>query len=347
MTAPTFNALIQPTNTVSAAAPAGFCTATGYVLAQCCNLSYTQYSQYPTALPATGTFANGESYSMIGAPFTTSESIGTGSEPGKQGDYRTIPVGFAMQVSVGGTASYNVVCLRGTRTYSEWLSDATAVPSPFRVGNNGGKYYHLISAETAILGSVHGGFLSLYTVGTDGAQPVKTDHWDGSEYSRPAGSVAQQVYDTLTGSGIDTSLPLYVTGHSLGAALAVICAMDIGTNMAGTYQSGGLSMVNFAGPLVAAGIELDSISVPPFGSVSTFVSAYGKAVNNSWRVVNAADLVPILPPAAVDLETISIDFAHVTEQTVTYGNQTGSIGGNHSLTNNYLLYMAGLAGGFS
>ena len=106
-------------------------------------------------------------------------------------------------------------------------------------------------------------------------------------------------------------------------------------------------MINFAGPLVAAGVELDHYDVPPFGGVSNFVKAYGKAVNNSWRVVNAADLVPILPPAVVGLSEIGLDFAHVTDRTVTFCNQTGSVGGNHSLADNYLVYMAGLAGGFS
>ena len=177
---------------------------------------------------------------------------------------------------------------------------------------------------------------------------IKIKKGDKIEYSRPAGSVAQQVYDTLTGTGtkFDTSLPLYVTGHSLGAALAVVCAMDIGTNMCSSYQSGNLNMINFAGPLVAAGIEVFDYEVPPFGAVGNFVLAYEKAVNNSWRVVNAADIVPILPPAAINLSAISIDFKHVTGQTVTYCDQTESIGDNHGLTVYYLPYMASLAAGF-
>ena len=170
---PTFNPLTQPTSKVSSTPPRGFFTATGYVLAQCSDLSYQQYGQDPTPLPTAGSFVKGETYTIVGDPITTSEAIGTGTVAGQPGYYRKVPIGFVMQVSVNSTASYNVVCLRGTRTYSEWLSDATAVPAPFRVGNNGGNYSYDWVVNDAKLGSVHGGFLSLYTVGTDGQPSQK------------------------------------------------------------------------------------------------------------------------------------------------------------------------------
>ena len=174
MTAFSFNQLTEPTCYANPKAPSGFDPTIAYVLGQCCALSYDQYAKYPNKLDTAGTFEAGEKYQMIGEPFMTSESIGTGSTAGTSGDYRPVPIGFALQCTPASGSPYNVVTLRGTRTYSEWISDAEAFPAPFRVGTNNGDGYDDSVAFTATYGSVHGGFYNVYTTGENGAKPVAT-----------------------------------------------------------------------------------------------------------------------------------------------------------------------------
>jgi len=340
-----FNQLTQPTNTVSATAPSGFDPATALILGNACNLTYLQYASGIAALSAAliqRAMGTDGTFTQIGDGFTSSESIGTESTTGTTGDYRTVPIGFAMNYAPSdGSQGFNIIALRGTRTYQEWLDDVEAIPAYWHVGNNNGNYYDEVTLSG--FGMVHGGFYSLYNLGTNGVQPVKTYHdlHLKYEYSRPEGSVAAYIEDAC--NKLDNSLPLYVTGHSLGAGLAVICAMDVGVNFPNSYASGQLSMWNLAGPLVAAGINIETISIDP----SVFVDKYATYVNSNFRIVNAADIVPILPPTSVGVGDFSLNFAHVTDNTVTYCHQTGSIGGNHSCTDNYLVYLQGLAGGFS
>jgi len=341
---PNFNQLTQPTNTVSATAPSGFDPAVGLILGNACNLAYLQYASGIAALSADliqQTMGTNGTFTQIGDGFTTSESIGTGATAGTAGYYRTVPVGFAMNYTPSsGGQGFNIIALRGTRTYQEWLDDAEAIPAYWYVGNNNGQYFEEYSISG--LGMVHGGFLNLYTVGTNGELPVKTyPEFSKFEYNRPDGSIA--AYVAAACSQLDNSLPLYITGHSLGGGLAVICAMDIGVNFPTSYANSQLYMWNLAGPLVAAGINVESIAIDS----SVFVTNYANYVNSSFRIVNAADLVPILPPTSVGVGVLSLNFAHVTSNTVTYCNQTGSIVGNHSCTDNYLAYLQGLAGGFS
>lgn len=97
---------------------------------------------------------------------------------------------------------------------------------------------------------------------------------------------------------------LYVTGHSLGAALAVASAPDVAANTPFTNPV----MYNFAGPRVGD---------------PQFVAAYTRLVRTSVRVVNVHDIVPMMPGAG---------YVHVpAEYRISF--QTGSIVGNHILTN--------------
>ncbi|WJG07625.1 lipase family protein [Aliiglaciecola sp. LCG003] len=340
-----FNKLTQPCNTVSSSAPYGFEPATGLILGNACNLTYLQYAHGDAALSESlisQTMGIDGTFTQIGKGFTTSESIGTGTTANMAGDYRTVPIGFAMNyTSLDGNGGFNIIALRGTRTYQEWINDAEAIPAFWHVGNNNGDYYD--EATLKGFGMVHGGFYHLYNAGSNGQIPVKTKHdlWFKYEYSRPEGAIAQAIQQVC--AAFDSNLPLYITGHSLGAGLAVICAMDVGVNYPSCYASGQLNMWNLAGPLVAAGIELESHSFSP----DVFVNQYANYVDSSFRIVNAADIVPISPPTSVGNAELSLNFAHVTDNTLTYCDQTGSIGGNHACTTNYLAYLKNLAQGFS
>ncbi|HET9282550.1 MAG TPA: lipase family protein [Candidatus Angelobacter sp.] len=109
------------------------------------------------------------------------------------------------------------------------------------------------------------------------------------------------------------ALPCLVTGHSLGGALAVLAspALQI-VNPSQTFL-----MYNFAGPRVGN---------------PTFVDAYNFWVPQSYRVVNLADMIPMLPPTQI----FQWQYGDVGEEW-SFLNQSGNIAGNHALigANNY------------
>jgi hypothetical protein len=340
-----FNQLTEPQSYASPTSlPAGFDAEIALLLGNCCNLTYSQFASGSPTLTAAqlATLWQGNSFSQLGEGFTTSESIAAGAEIGTTGEYVTFPVGFALTGSIPGRPKMNIIALRGTRTYNEWIDDAEAIPNPWHVGTNNNNDYPALEFT---YGMVHGGFYTLYNQGSLGTQPTSTSPSFGYySYSRPAGSIALQIYSLLTGgSPFDPTLPLYITGHSLGAALATLCAMDVGINMPGSFPKGQLSMYNLASPLVAAGINAYGVGV----DTSAFVSAYNAAVSNSYRIVNEPDIVPIMPPGCTDLGTeMELTFAHVTNNVVSFCAQTGYIGGNHACSDTYVPYLAQLFGGF-
>jgi triacylglycerol lipase len=118
--------------------------------------------------------------------------------------------------------------------------------------------------------------------------------------------------------------PVFVTGHSLGAALAVLAAADIA--MAGTTPQ----MYSFCGPRAGS---------------TGFTGQFNQKIA-AWRVVNTEDVVPTLPLATATLGAPSgiqetavnrvleflsqLDYEHVGNA-VTFTVQRGSIAGNHDL----------------
>lgn len=96
-----------------------------------------------------------------------------------------VPIAF---VATAGDAIY--VVFRGTKTISEWISDAEFAQVPYGYASGGGM--------------VEQGFASVYATVRD--------------------AIVDQV-NALAGSGSFSTL--YVTGHSLGASLATLAAPDL------------------------------------------------------------------------------------------------------------------------
>ncbi len=341
----TLTPLTEPTQFASPTAlPAGFDTEIAALLGNCCNLTYTQLANGVTTLPSDQIAAlwPNNTFSQL-AGFSVSEEVSKGLEIGTSGEYVTRPVGFVLTGTIPGRNAFNIIALRGTRTIVEWISDAEALPTPWHVGTNNGKFYPRVDPFALIM--VHGGFYRFYNQGTNGTQPTEiSEGLTHVAYSRPAGSIAAQVFDLLTGDSFDKSLPLYITGHSLGSALAELCAMDVGTNLPSSFPAGQLSVYSLAGPLVAAGLQAYGFGV----TASKFVQAYGSVVPQSFRIVHSADIVPILPPSCVGIGSeIELEFAQVSNNAVNFCAQTGSIGGNHSCADTYVPYLQQLHGGFS
>ncbi len=168
---------------------------------------------------------------------------------------KPVPFGF---VASKGNDLY--VVIRGTQTPLEWLDDFTAIPVPFQAG---GKPW----------GRTTRGFSLLYNdLGPQISQALTTFQTGG-------GSLAS----------------IFVTGHSLGAAMAHLASADI----AAQYGVQPVSYT-FCGPRAGD---------------PDFATAFATARLTTWRMFNTEDLVPTVPPAAVRLDTPNIGMHGLTTTT--------------------------------
>ncbi len=130
-----------------------------------------------------------------------------------------------------------VICFRGTKQIKDWLTNIDITPVPIRTQNGG------------ILGNMHQGFHDAYM------------------------SVHDDIADRLKSY---EDLPLYIAGHSLGGALAVVATW---------YQSSDrlAACYTFGAPRVGDQGLIDKFKTP------------------IYRVVNVADPVPFVPPAGITI----------------------------------------------
>jgi len=103
------------------------------------------------------------------------------------------------------------------------------------------------------------------------------------------------------------ALPCLVTGHSLGGALAVLASPAL--RLITSLQT--VQMYSYAGPRVGD---------------PAFVDAYNFWVPQSYRVVNLADLIPMLPPSQI----FHWQYGDVGQEW-SFLNQSGNVAGNHAL----------------
>ncbi|KAK4267907.1 hypothetical protein QN277_024629 [Acacia crassicarpa] len=117
-----------------------------------------------------------------------------------------------------------VISLRGTSTCLEWLENARAALTslPEDMGGKGGE------------AMVEKGFLSLYTSKTPKTPSLRE-------------MVREEVKKIIRSYG-DEPLSLTLTGHSLGAALAILSAYDIATTFKNNAPM--VTVVSFGGPRV-------------------------------------------------------------------------------------------------
>lgn len=175
-------------------------------------------------------------------------------------DSGVIPLAF---IATKGDGIY--VSFRGTANFTDAIADVAAIQVP----------YNFVPTT----GQVSGGFQGAYTGTND----------------FPIESAILSKVDELAMTGNFTNL--YITGHSLGAALAFLAFPDFSQNVSNIDS---VTMYNFAGP--AAG---DS------NWVTTYEGEY--ATNRiSFRIVNKNDLVPMLPPLGLDCTDFS--YFHVDNE---------------------------------
>lgn len=151
-------------------------------------------------------------------------------------------------------APYNyVVALRGTLTWEEWFDDFDDFPTAFERAPNGG---HVASGFYTIFQSLE--------LNVPGKGPANLRLIDA----------AAEPTLTFDDAG---EVPVVVSGHSLGAALATMYA----AYMANSGPNGqGLSVFTYASPKVGD---------------SAFAAMYDKAVPGNYRIYNKPDIVPHVP----------------------------------------------------
>ena len=186
---------------------------------------------------------------------------------------KKIPIGFIAKKDNLSSVPDFYICWRGTITGSEWVSDGDFYKTTCSFLKNGEK--------------VHKGFQNVYTGGDDelgdSPQKVVLDYLDSIKATTP-------------------DYNLFVTGHSLGAALAVLNICDIVVNT----PIKNAKMYNFAGPRVG-----NAAFATTFEKYIGTNCCNTNSLSNccSWRVVNINDEVPKLPPTSIGL--VKYDYVHV------------------------------------
>ncbi len=166
------------------------------------------------------------------------------------------------------------VSFRGSSDVEDWLADLDAVPDAY--------------LPVSGFGQVHAGFQDVYELGRQ--------------------SIAANLATATAGCD-----QILVTGHSLGAALAVLAAPDIVRNMPPNKIEPRL--ITFAGPRVG---------------LTDFADAFNAAIESCFRVVNFLDVVPYVPPAP---------YVHVGAQIAVDSGGPVQIAWRHSL----IAYQNGLS----
>ncbi|MBV8884757.1 MAG: hypothetical protein JO235_12285, partial [Chroococcidiopsidaceae cyanobacterium CP_BM_RX_35] len=153
---------------------------------------------------------------------------------------RQIPVYLGFVLS---SPRNNIIVFRGTQTQTEWLNNFTALQQ---------NYTNPVSGR--YVGKVHRGFINNYL---EIVKPLPRE-------------IAKQ---------LNPSVPCYITGHSLGAALATLAALDLALNV----------------PQLQHQLHLYTYASPRVGD-PTFALLHNQMVPNNYRVVNLADAITLMPP---------------------------------------------------
>lgn len=135
---------------------------------------------------------------------------------------------------------------------------------------------------------------------------------------------SQTIHTAIKSAGSINAV--FVTGHSLGGALAVLAMADLAISGGWAYPT----MYSFAGPRV--------------GDINFTCAFNDRFRNRAWRIVNTEDLVPTLPLSTPDIKNPSnpqselhrklavarFNYLHV-ETSVCFTVNKGSMEDNHSM----------------
>ncbi|MUG91358.1 DUF2974 domain-containing protein [Scytonema sp. UIC 10036] len=142
--------------------------------------------------------------------------------------------------------THSIIVFRGTQKTVEWIHDFTAFQDDYPISNSNQTY-----------GKVHRGFATFYRNNLQ--------------------SLVREVIKRL-----NPFLPCYICGHSLGAALATLAAIDIALNF--PQHKPNLRLYTYASPRVGDPV---------------FAQTHSQLIPNSYRIVNLADTIPLVPPTKI------------------------------------------------
>ncbi|WP_053374164.1 lipase family protein [Paenibacillus sp. FJAT-27812] len=167
----------------------------------------------------------------------------------------------------------SVLAFRGSGSAVDWVSDFIAQQTTYRPVKN--------------TGLTHKGFTDIYM------------------------SARTQIFEIL--KQLPPDRPLFITGHSLGGALATLASIDLALNSEFT-------------PIVY------TFGAPRVGDPK-FASSYNAAVATHWRFQNEFDIVPHLPTLVYQSPNTkqTYYYMHVKGE-VKRSFRMGSVAGNHILS---------------
>jgi triacylglycerol lipase len=168
-----------------------------------------------------------------------------------------------------------IVAFRGTTSQADTISDLIARQTIYPWFDNGG--------------NTHYGFTEIYA------------------------TARMQIINAL--SKCDFNKKLIITGHSLGGALATLCALDLAYN------------THFAPPIVY------TFGAPRVGD-PTFAAAFNQKITFNHRIMIESDLIPLIPPPLykIPLDPKVYHYLHVKGGFVLHF-LTDSLSKNHALIN--------------
>jgi triacylglycerol lipase len=245
--------------------PNNFSISTAVDLMQLCVYTYKQYDKY---------IANEEW--TIPEPYKLKETFYS-FEKVDDNFYKKVPFGFICSKQNENSRQDIYICLRGTRSAKEWEDDAKVPLVECSFLNDD-------TNDNTLKIKVHKGFQEVYI--------------NVNDVDKDLASIQEQIKNYLV--KVDDYDNLWVTGHSLGAALAIFAVIDIVTN---TIHKDAI-MYNFASPLVG------NQAFANYFKSKIGTNKCDKNNNNlntcSWRVVNTNDVVPTVPPPSK-----LFDYVHV------------------------------------
>ena len=155
----------------------------------------------------------------------------------------------------------NIIAFRGTQTQIEWWRNLQATQKD---------YIDPITKQQ--YGRVHQGYLKI---------------------------VREQIGSALIEAvrQLDPAIPCYVTGHSLGGAVATLSAMEIALQV----------------PKIKDQIQLYTYAAPRIGD-RAFAQAHSQLIPNSYRITNLSDSVPLVPPIKIENKFTLANYAHVGQK---------------------------------
>jgi triacylglycerol lipase len=160
---------------------------------------------------------------------------------------KTVPVYFGFVLS---SPEANLMIFRGTQRTNEWLLNLAALQVTAQETNT-----------PQFLGRAHRGFVNIY-----------------EDLVIQTREIAQN---------LDPRKPCYISGHSLGAAIATLAAVDIAITVPALRPQ--LRLYTYAGPRVGN---------------ADFANGHSRLIPNHYRIINLADLVPVIPSTML-LENIT------------------------------------------